>query len=85
MAVYPDGGGDLMGARRVTRVRGCGCRTSVALRTEKPSSPENIRCIVNPSALIHFVGKLDVSPGPTSQSSVKNTVVHGPRGCGASY
>jgi hypothetical protein len=68
MAVYPDVGGDPMGARMDTRVRGCGYRTSVALRTEKQSSPENTRCIVNPSALIHFVGKLAVSPGPTSQS-----------------
>ena len=37
-----------------------------------------------PSALIHFVGRLLVSPGPTSQSSAKKTVVHGPQGSGAS-
>jgi peptidyl-tRNA hydrolase len=56
----------------------------VALRTEKESSPEKTRWIVLPSLLIHFVGKLHVSPGPTSQSSVKNADVHGPHGSGAS-
>src|SRR5262245_34026229 len=57
---------------------------SVALRTEKWSSPENTRYGVLPSALIHLVGKLAVSPGPTAHFCVKNTVVHGPHGSGAS-
>src|SRR5262245_56714677 len=47
---------------------------SRALRTEKWSSPENTRFRVRPSSLIHLVGKLAVSPGPTSHRSVKNTV-----------
>ena len=57
---------------------------STARRTEKQSSPEKTRWSVFPSELIHFAGKLDVSPGPTSQRSVKNAVVHGPHGSGAS-
>ena len=58
--------------------------SSTALRTEKLSSPENTRCSVLPSALIHLVGKQLVSPGPTSQASVKYAVVQGPHGSGAS-
>ena len=57
---------------------------SVARRTEKQSSPENTRWTVRPSRLIHFVGRQDVSPGPTSHCGVKTTVVHGPHGSGAS-
>src|SRR5262249_43278634 len=57
----------------------------VALRTAKWSSPEKTRWSDRPSALIHLVGKLADSPGPTSHFSVKNTVVHGPHGSGASY
>src|SRR5262249_40372384 len=56
----------------------------LAWRTAKWSSPENTRWTVLPSALIHRVGKLAVSPGPTSHFSVKYTVVHGPHGSGAS-
>src|SRR5581483_10036484 len=56
----------------------------VALRTAKWSSHENTRWRVLPSALIHLVGKLAVSPGPTSHFSVKYAVVHGPHGSGAS-
>ena len=44
--------------------------TNSTLRTEKQSSPENTRCAVRPSALIHLGGKLLVSPGPTSHFSV---------------
>ena len=44
--------------------------TSVALRTEKQSSPEKTMCKVLPSALIHLVGKLALSPGPTSHRSL---------------
>ena len=39
-------------------------------RTEKQSLPEKTRWQVRPSWLIHLVGKLLVSPGPTSQFSV---------------
>src|SRR5262245_14187494 len=56
----------------------------VACLTEKQSAPEKTRCKTRPSTLIHFGGKLLVSPGPTSHSSVKKTVVHGPHGSGAS-
>src|SRR5438874_1408164 len=59
-------------------------RTRVAWRTEKESLPENTRCRVVPSALIHFDGKLAESPGPTSQSSASKASAHGPHGCGAS-
>ena len=51
----------------------------VAFRTLKASSPENTRCRVLPSALIHFDGKSPCSPGPTSHLGVKNAVVGGLR------
>ena len=41
--------------------------TSVAFRTENESSPENTSHAVVPSALNHLDGKLQDSPGPTSQ------------------
>ena len=44
--------------------------TIVACRTENESSPENTRCTDLPSALIHFVGRLLLSPGPTSHAAV---------------
>jgi len=44
-------------------------RISLARRTENESFPEKTRWSVLPSALIHFGGKLDVSPGPTSHRS----------------
>ena len=61
-----------------------GDKVRVALRTENESSPEKTKYIVFPSSLIHLVGKLPVSPGPVSHFRVKNTVVHGPQGSGAS-
>jgi uncharacterized protein len=48
-----------------------GATVRLAWRTAKWSSPENTRWTVLPSALIHLVGKLAVSPGPTSHFSVK--------------
>src|SRR5947207_5809025 len=57
---------------------------SVARRTAKQSPPEKTRCSVLPSALIHLVGKLHVSPGLTSHAGTEQTVVHGPHGSGAS-
>jgi len=65
-------------------LRPYGASVSVALRTLKQSSPLKTSHRVRPSSLIHFVGKLEVSPGPTSHFSVKKTVVHGPQGSGAS-
>ena len=53
---------------------------TVALRTQRQSPPEQIKCSVLPSLLIHLVGKLHVSPGLTSQDGVYVTVLHGPHG-----
>ena len=51
-------------------LNGCDLHSSVAFRTLKKSSPEKTMWIVLPSGLIHFAGKLQVSPGPTSHSLV---------------
>ncbi len=59
------------GSRNFIHLRLHRPRTNVAWRTEKQSPPENTRCRVVPSVLIHFDGKLAESPGPTSQRSVK--------------
>jgi hypothetical protein len=47
-----------------------GASMRIIFRTEKVSSPENVRCIVFPPLRIHLGGKLPVSPAPTSQSWV---------------
>src|SRR5688572_28009876 len=75
----------LVAMRRTSYRRASDVGKSSALRTENESSPEKTRCTVRPSLLIHLEGNELDSPGPTSQCSVKYTVVQGPHGCGASY
>ena len=44
----------------------------MARRTQKLSSPEKTRCSVRPSGLIHFVGKLLVSPEEVRRRQAEN-------------
>ena len=60
----------IVGGVPLLQGRGFWSAWNVARRTEKLSLPEKTKWHVRPSRVIHFVGKLLVSPGPTFQFSV---------------